>query len=130
MKLAAVTACGNFRQFGEPRGERLARLQESAQGSPPCRARHRVVDQIERGRHQFAVRVFQVQRVEIEADARQQREADHREQAGGGEHPGAALEQQTVEQRGTAKPDRLGLAARPQHHEQRRQQREIQRRSR
>lgn len=117
----------DFGKPGQPVGDRRGRAQRRREDLGRIRRGHRVLHQVASGSNRFAFRVFQIQRVGIESDPGQQRGASGRQKCRRANHPSAPLQQKPVERGGAAKSDRLGLAARPQHGQQRREQQEIER---
>ncbi|MCY1515111.1 hypothetical protein D9M68_496870 [compost metagenome] len=114
----------HLRQGREPGGAVARRLQRRRQHADVLGAGLRRVLQRQQRRHRFGLRVFQVQRVEIETQLRQQRRPGEDGQQRHQQHRLAVALQEQVRRGQPGKAGRLGFAAGAQHADQRRQQRE------
>ena len=113
---------GHFRQsaqlFGQVGGVREIALEDFDRIGAGVGIAH----QIEEGRDQFDITRAQVERVEVEAQAREQRQAQNDGRQGHADDPVAPPVEKAVERRERGPADRRRLAARLEHGEQRRKQ--------
>ena len=113
---------GDFRQSAQFFGQGGGVSQVAPEEIDRIGARVGIAHQIEKGRDQFGILGSQIERVEVEAQAGEQRQAKNDGRQGHADHPIAPPVEKAVERRERGPTDRRRLAGRREHAEQRRKQ--------